>query len=108
MRCKGSALFPTMQVFYVFFLKNFFLVTVQRILVTTKHPMVKRFRKSNKSRLRREPTVTVRKARESKSFKSLQFKQIAVTVQRIIFLSRLRREIFQIFTNQTNCYGEKI
>ena len=30
----------------------------------------------------------------------------AVTIQRIIFLSRLRREIFQIFTNQTNPYGK--
>ena len=30
-----------------------------------------------------------------------------VTIQRIIFLSRLRREIFQIFTNQTNFYCEK-
>ena len=33
-----------------------------------------------------------------------------ITVLRIIYLSRLRREIFQILTNQTNqtnCYGEK-
>jgi hypothetical protein len=54
------------------------MVTIQRILVTTKRPMVKRFRKSKQSRLRREPTVTVRKARESKSFKSLQIKQIVM------------------------------
>jgi hypothetical protein len=30
------------------------------------------------------------------------------SIQRIIFLSRLRREIFQIFTNQTNFYCENI
>jgi len=31
-----------------------------------------------------------------------------VTIQRIIFLSRLRREILQILTNHTNFYSEKI
>ena len=39
-------------------------VTIQRIIFL--------------SRLRREPTVTVRKARESKSSKSLQIKQISI------------------------------
>ena len=39
--------------------------------------------------------------------RSEKWSQSVVTIQRIIILSRLRREIFQIFTNKTNFYVEK-